>query len=69
MARPLRIQYPRAVYRVMARANVDKCFYHADGNVNVTCLIFPNQQIAAKYLYDPFGNMLAMIGLLAGANK
>lgn len=44
-------------------------FYHADGNGNVTCLILQNQQIAAKYLYDPFGNMLAMSGPLAGANK
>lgn len=44
-------------------------FYHADGNGNITCLIFQNHQVAAKYLYDPFGNMLAMSGPLAGANK
>ncbi|MGH7977782.1 MAG: hypothetical protein ACREE6_00290, partial [Limisphaerales bacterium] len=37
-------------------------FYHADGNGNVTALIYPDQQVAAKYLYDPFGNMLAMSG-------
>jgi RHS repeat-associated protein len=42
--------------------------YHVDGNGNVTCLIYPNQTIAAKYLYDPYGNMLSMYGSLADAN-
>ncbi|MBU6409568.1 MAG: RHS repeat-associated core domain-containing protein [Verrucomicrobia bacterium] len=42
--------------------------YHADGNGNVTCMIYTNQTIVAKYLYDPYGNMLAMSGPLAGAN-
>jgi len=44
-------------------------FYHADGNGNVAALIYPDQQLAAKYLYDPFGNMLAMSGPLANFNK
>ena len=44
-------------------------FYHADGNGNVTALIYPDQQLAAKYLYDPFGNMLAMSGPLMNFNK
>jgi RHS repeat-associated protein len=43
-------------------------FYHADGNGNITMLISASQMIAAKYLYDPFGNMLAQSGLLADAN-
>ena len=43
--------------------------YHADGNGNVTCLIYTNQTIAAKYLYDPYGNMLSMYGSLADANS
>lgn len=43
-------------------------FYHADGNGNVTCLTYPNGTIAAKYLYDPYGNMLSMYGSLADAN-
>ncbi|MDR3409825.1 MAG: RHS repeat-associated core domain-containing protein, partial [Anaerolineaceae bacterium] len=43
-------------------------YYHCDGNGNVTCLMSPYQQIAAKYLYDPFGNTLAMYGALAAAN-
>jgi RHS repeat-associated protein len=44
-------------------------FYHADGNGNITALMYPNQQLAAKYLYDPFGNMLAMSGPLRNFNK
>jgi len=44
-------------------------FYHADANGNVTALMYPNQQFAAKYLYDPFGNMLAMSGPLMNFNK
>src|SRR5262249_39928283 len=44
-------------------------FYHADGNGNVTCLIYTNQICAAKYLYDPFGNSLSATGPLAFANR
>ena len=43
--------------------------YHADGNGNVTCLIFTNQMVAAKYLYDPYGNTLSQYGTLADANS
>jgi RHS repeat-associated protein len=44
-------------------------FYHADDNGNITALIYPNQQLAAKYLYDTFGNLLAMSGPLGNSNK
>jgi RHS repeat-associated protein len=43
-------------------------YYHADGNGNVTALIDTNQAIVAKYLYDPFGNILSQSGTLADAN-
>jgi RHS repeat-associated protein len=43
-------------------------FYHMDGNGNVTCLIYTNQIIAAKYNYDAFGNILSQIGPLSDAN-
>ena len=43
-------------------------FYHCDGNGNVTCLIYSNQLVAARYSYDPFGNTLAATGPLAEAN-
>jgi RHS repeat-associated protein len=44
-------------------------YYHADGNGNVTMLIDGSQMNVAKYLYDPFGNMLAKYGLLADVNN
>ena len=45
-------------------------FYHADGNGNVTCLINSKLwAIVAKYLYDPFGNVLSQsVYPLADAN-
>ena len=44
-------------------------YYHADGNGNVTMLIDASQTVVAKYLYDPFGNILAQSGLLVDANS
>ena len=44
-------------------------FYHADGNGNVTMLINSEQAVVAKYLYDAFGNVLSVSGLLANANR
>ena len=44
-------------------------FYHSDANGNVTCLMYPNGTLAAKYLYDPFGNMLSQYGSMASANR
>ncbi len=49
-------------------APVQHAFYHADGNGNVTCLISSNQALAARYVYDPFGNVLASSGPLAEGN-
>ncbi len=43
-------------------------YYHADGNGNITMLINTNQAIVAKYLYDPFGNILSQSGSLADTN-
>jgi len=43
-------------------------YYHADGNGNVTALVNSQQRIAARYIYDPYGNVLAMSGPLADAN-
>ena len=43
-------------------------FYHTDGNGNISALIYPNQNFAAKYLYDSFGNILSKAGALADAN-
>jgi RHS repeat-associated protein len=43
-------------------------YYAADGNGNVTCLIDTNQNIVARYVYDPFGNTLSETGPGAEAN-
>ncbi len=44
-------------------------FYHADGNGNITCLLDASGNICAKYLYDPFGNLLSQSGSLASVNR
>ena len=44
------------------------CYYHADGNGNVTCLINPSQAVVAKYVYDPYGNTISQSGPMASAN-
>jgi RHS repeat-associated protein len=43
-------------------------YYHTDGNGNVTALVNAKQIIVAHYLYDPYGNTLALSGPLADAN-
>jgi RHS repeat-associated protein len=43
-------------------------YYHSDGNGNITALINTNQLIVARYLCDPFGNILSQSGPLADAN-
>jgi RHS repeat-associated protein len=43
-------------------------FYHADGSGNVTVLMSTAQTLVAKYLYDPFGNIISQSGPVADAN-
>ncbi len=49
-------------------ANGQTAYFQADGNGNVTALVNGQQIIVAKYLYDPFGNILSKSGTLADAN-
>jgi len=42
--------------------------YHADGNGNITALANSTQGIVVRYVYDPYGNLLAKAGSLADAN-
>jgi RHS repeat-associated protein len=54
---------------VLARNDVNgTAFYHADGMGNVTALVSQQGQIKARYVYDPFGNLVAKSGYLADAN-
>jgi RHS repeat-associated protein len=43
-------------------------YYHSDGDGNITCLMGVRQAVDAKYLYDPYGNLLAQSGTMADAN-
>ena len=43
-------------------------YYHADANGNITLLVTDKSTVGARYLYDPFGDLLASAGPLAGAN-
>jgi RHS repeat-associated protein len=43
--------------------------YVADANGNVIRMFYTNGTTAARYNYDPFGNMLTMSGPVATANK
>jgi RHS repeat-associated protein len=42
--------------------------YHADGSGNVTALFNDKQLVVARYLYDPYGNVLSAVGPLADGN-
>ena len=44
-------------------------YYHSDGNGNITAMVSFQQNLVARYLYDPFGNTLAKAGSLADANS
>jgi RHS repeat-associated protein len=50
-------------------AGLANAFYHADGNGNITALIYTNQSMAARYEYDPYGNILSKSGGLANGNS
>src|SRR5262249_52815884 len=43
-------------------------FYHSDANGNGTALINAAQQLASRYLYGPFGSILAQDGPLSTDN-
>src|SRR5439155_7585060 len=43
-------------------------YYHCDANGNITALVNTNQFLVAKYLYDPYGNILGQSGPLSAAN-
>ena len=52
----------------MTESGGTSSFYHGDGSGSVTALINANQLLVGKYLYDPFGNTLAVSGPKALAN-
>jgi RHS repeat-associated protein len=44
-------------------------YFHCDGNGNVAYLADENQNAAARYLYDPFGDTLSATGPKAAVNR
>jgi RHS repeat-associated protein len=63
------VTYTRGVGGLLARTDGNgSTYYHADGNGNITLMLDASQNIVAKYLYDPFGNILSQSGPLANAN-
>jgi len=44
-------------------------YYHADGSGNITALLNSKNEVVARFLYDPFGNLLAMSGPMAPLNR
>jgi RHS repeat-associated protein len=43
-------------------------YFHCDGSGNITTMLDALQGVAARYLYDPYGNVLAASGPLAKLN-
>jgi RHS repeat-associated protein len=44
-------------------------YYHADGAGNVTAMLDAQQNIVARYLYDPYGRLISKSGALADVNR
>ena len=54
---------------LLARTDTNgSTFYHADGIGNITALIDSQENIVARYLYNPFGKLIGQSGPLAPAN-
>jgi RHS repeat-associated protein len=44
-------------------------YYHADAAGNITAMADTSGNVVARYLYDPYGNLLGKWGALADANR
>ena len=54
---------------LLARTDTNgSTYYHADGSGNITALMDGNENIVARYLYNPYGKLLGQWGVLANAN-
>ncbi|HEV2208620.1 MAG TPA: RHS repeat-associated core domain-containing protein, partial [Verrucomicrobiae bacterium] len=55
---------------LLARSDTNgPAFYHADGAGNVTALMTYSELVPARYLYSPFGKLVAMQGPLGPVNE
>ncbi len=63
------LQYAGGIGGLLARTDTSgSAYYHSDGAGNVTGLIDANENMAARYLYGPFGRVTAQWGPLAAVN-
>ncbi|MGA2662960.1 MAG: RHS repeat-associated core domain-containing protein, partial [Verrucomicrobiota bacterium] len=63
------LQYAGGIGGLLGRTDGNgSTFYHSDGAGNVTGLIDANENMAARYLYGPFGRVTAQWGALASSN-
>lgn len=55
---------------LLARTDANgSTFYHADGIGNITALMDGDENIVARYLYNPFGKLTSQWGSMAGVNE
>ena len=55
---------------LLARTDTNSStFYHSDGSGNITALMDTRQNIVARYMYNPFGQLVGRWGSLADANE
>ena len=55
---------------LLARTDTNgSTFYHADGGGNITALMDGNQNMVARYEYDPFGRLVGLGGVMAPLNR
>ena len=63
------VTYTRGINGLLSRTDTNETvFYHADGNHNITALMDSQENVVARYLYDPFGRPLGKWGKKADAN-
>jgi RHS repeat-associated protein len=63
------IQGAGGIGGLLARTDANgTAFYHADAVGNITALMDGNENIVARYLYNPFGKVLGQRGIMAGVN-
>ena len=64
------LQYAGGIGGLLSRTDTNGAtYYHADGSANVTALMDASQSIVARYIYNPFGQLVGRSGILADANE
>ena len=59
----------RTEHSATASLLASSSYYHSDAGGNITAMTDSSGNVVAKYLYDPFGNLLAKSGAMADVNR